>query len=73
MALAAFINEKTGINAAERREFEHLFHGLECQAFGKGQSVQVHSLSHYDRESGDLYVSRFDGWMYTADGHPRKL
>ena len=69
LALSAFIDEKFGLNAAERREFEHLVCGLENEAFLRGEHVQVHRLSHYEVSNGNLYVSRFDGWMYKLDGN----
>jgi hypothetical protein len=68
VALTAMIQERYGINRAERREFEHILSGLVTEAHLNGQKVDVHRLAHYDIESGRLYVSRFNGWMYRLDG-----
>jgi hypothetical protein len=66
--LAALISERYGINRAERREYEHALEGLRTECYLRGESVEVHRLSHYDRKSGRLYVSRFNGWVYRLNG-----
>lgn len=67
--LSALIQDRYGINSAERREYEHILVGLRNEAFSRGEEVQVHRLAHYARGSGILYVSRFDGFVYRLDGN----
>jgi hypothetical protein len=66
--LSALISDRYGINRAERREYEHILAGLTTECHLRGRSVEVHRLAHYDRKSGRLYVSRFDGWVYRVNG-----
>jgi hypothetical protein len=68
IALAALIQERFGINDAERREYEHVISGLRNEAHVRGQQVEIHRLAHYDSETGRLYVSRFNGWVYCLNG-----
>ena len=68
VALGALIQDRYGINRAEQREFEHIINGLENEAHLRGLEVDVHLLAHYDTETGNLYMSRFDGWVYRLDG-----
>jgi hypothetical protein len=68
VALAALIQERFGISAAERREYDHVISGLRNEAHVRGQQVEIHRLAHYDPESGRLYVSRFNGWVYCLNG-----
>jgi len=67
--LAALIQERYGINYAERREYEHILSGLRNEAHVRGRGVEVHKLAYYDTNGGRLYVSRFDGWVYRLDGN----
>jgi hypothetical protein len=66
--LSALISDRYGINQAERREYEHVLVGLRTECHLRGRSVEVHRLAHYDRKTGRLYVSRFDGWIYRLNG-----
>jgi hypothetical protein len=66
--LAALISERYGISRAERREYEHVLEGLRTECYLRGESVEVHRLSHYDRESGKLYISRFNGLVCRLNG-----
>lgn len=66
--LSALISDRYGINRAERREYEHILAGLETECHLRGCSVEVHRLAHYDRETGRLYVSKFDGFVYRLNG-----
>jgi hypothetical protein len=68
VALAALFQERFGINDAERREYEHLVSGMRNEAHVRGQQVEIHRLAHYDSETGKLYVSRFNGWVYCLNG-----
>lgn len=68
VALSALIEDRYGLNEAERREYEHLLAGMRNEAYQRGQSVEVHRLAHYVPGTGRLYVSRFDGWVYRLDG-----
>lgn len=68
VALAALILGRYGINRAETREFDHIIKGLENESYVNGREVEVRRLAHFDAESGLLYVSRFDGWVYRLDG-----
>ncbi len=68
VSLVALIEERYGINGAEKREFEHVISGLRTEAHLNGTEVEVHRLAHYDPETGKLYVSRFNGWVYRLDG-----
>jgi hypothetical protein len=66
--LSALISDRYGINQAERREYEHVVAGLRTECHLKGRSVEIHRLAHYDRTTGRLYVSKFDGWVYRLNG-----
>ena len=68
VSLVALIEERYGINGAEKREFEHVISGLRTEAHLNGEEVEVHRLAHYHPETGKLYVSRFNGWVYRLDG-----
>jgi hypothetical protein len=68
IGLSAMIDERYGINGAERTEYEHVLNGLCYEAHLRGRSVNVHRLAHYDHETGRLYLSRFDGWVYRLNG-----
>jgi hypothetical protein len=71
--LAALIQERYGINRAERCEYEHILSGLRNEAHVRGRKVEIHKLAHYDTNGGRLYVSRFDGWVYRLDGNRIQL
>ena len=73
ISLTAFIEDEYGINQAERTEFHHLLTGMVHEAFLRGQVVDVHRMAHYIPETGRLYVSRFDGFVYRLDGKRIKL
>ncbi len=68
VALSAFIQERFGINDAERREYEHLITGLRNEALLRGESVEIQKLAHYQADTGRLYISRFNGWVYCLNG-----
>jgi hypothetical protein len=67
ISLSSMIATRYDINKAER-EYEHVLNGLCNESYERGRSVEVHSLAHYDRESGRLYVSRFNGTVYRLNG-----
>jgi len=73
LALGALMQDRYGINKAERAEFEHIISGLENEAYLNGEEVEVHRLAHYDAESERLYVSRFDGSVHRLDGKQIRL
>jgi hypothetical protein len=68
LPLAAFIQQRFGLNRAETREYEHVLSGLQIEAFTNGRRVDIHQLAHYDSRKGLMYVSRFNGEMYRMDG-----
>ena len=65
---SSLIADRYGINRAERREYEHLIAALQTECHRRGKEVSIHRLAFYDRETGRLYVSRFDGWVYRLNG-----
>jgi hypothetical protein len=68
LALGAMIQDRYGINPAEKREFEHIVKALEIEAELRGEKAKTRRLSHYDPKTRNLYVSRFDGKMYKLNG-----
>jgi hypothetical protein len=66
--LSALMSDRYGINQSERREYEHILVGLRNECYLRGLSVEVHRLAHYNRTTGRLYISRFDGWVYRLNG-----
>jgi hypothetical protein len=71
--LLALIADRFGINPAEQREYLHIVKGLTIEAHLRGEKVSVRRLSFYDRETGRLYISRFDGSMYRLNGRSALL
>jgi hypothetical protein len=71
--LESLIADRFGINPAEQREYSHIIKGLMIEAHLRGEKVSVRRLSFYDRETGRLYVSRFDGAMYRLNGRSALL
>jgi hypothetical protein len=68
IAFSALVADRYRINKAERIDYGHLLAGLLTEAHSRGQAVEVHRLAHYAADTGNLYVSRFDGWVYKLNG-----
>jgi hypothetical protein len=66
--MSAFIEDKFGLNEAEKLEYRHLMTAIANHAYRTGVNTKVYRLAHYDSVSNTLYVSRFDGSVFRLDG-----
>ena len=62
----AIIEKNFGLNSTEA-EYRYLIKRINTRAFDE-KKVLVRKFCLYDRLSGNLYISRFDGRMYKLDG-----
>ncbi|MGO9590630.1 MAG: hypothetical protein ACLP3K_11375 [Candidatus Acidiferrales bacterium] len=65
--VAALLNQQYGINPKEHG-FGRVLAELTSEAHSKGKKIDLRRLAHYDPQTAQLFVSRFDGEVYRLDG-----
>ena len=62
-----YVNDRYGLNSTEA-EYEYLVAELKAKAGNYGELTEVYRFSHYNLNSGNLYVDRNDCRMYRLNG-----
>ncbi len=64
---AAAIEDFYGINISEM-EFKYLMGSIQTETLQRGTKADIYRFAFYDKETKELYISRFDGQAYRLDG-----
>jgi len=72
IAFTQYVNHRYGVNRSET-EFEYLIADLEAHTGYNGKLTEVFRFSHYDIDTGNLYIDRNDHQMYKLNGETIEL